>query len=275
MKKQKIALVTGDGSAPEMMAQATRIVAKAAELDGIEIEFVNTPMGWNAFERFGDTVPEQSLKMAREMRLVFFGGVGDENNFTDGKQMPYMMPETKINSVIKDSWWMLERYYPTIFLARLQQPAESRINKKIVTASQYTFWSETSRVDTRADYFEMDYALPNSKIARVNSLGLMSSSAINPDNAMALFQSGAGTVPDLRGQNKANPIGRILAGARMLNWIGARKGEGAIMYAVATTLEEKIVTHDLLPTMKLEDLMNSGIRVVGTKEMGDEIFARL
>ena len=42
------------------------------------------------------------------------------------------------------------------------------------------------------------------------SMGMMCSSAINPDTGEAMFESGAGTAPTLVGQDKANPIGRIL-----------------------------------------------------------------
>ena len=45
MKKITVALVTGDGSGPEMMAVACAVAKKAAEKDGIELDYEETPMG--------------------------------------------------------------------------------------------------------------------------------------------------------------------------------------------------------------------------------------
>ena len=92
--KKIIALVKGDGSAPEMMEQATKIAIKAAEKNNIGIEFVETPMGWNAYEKYGDTLPEESLRKATELNILFFGGIGDpEIDKTIGKNHPevYLM----------------------------------------------------------------------------------------------------------------------------------------------------------------------------------------
>ena len=94
MEKVQIALAPGDGSGPEMMTEACKIAIAAAKLDGIEIEFVETPMGWCAFEKYGDTLPEKSLNRATELGVLFFGGVGDPKfDNTLGVENPKMKPE--------------------------------------------------------------------------------------------------------------------------------------------------------------------------------------
>src|SRR3989344_7163985 len=112
MKKQ-IALVTGDGSGPEMMAQAVRITSRAAQLDGIEIEWVNTPMGWKAFQDFGDTTPSEAMKKALEIGLIFFGGVGDPSlDATIGKEHPEMMPEPRALLAVRKNLGLLLNFRP-------------------------------------------------------------------------------------------------------------------------------------------------------------------
>ena len=72
MIRKQIALVEGDGSGPEMMAEACRVALAAAKKDGIELEFINTPMGWNAYAQFKDTLPKESFEKAIELEWSFF-----------------------------------------------------------------------------------------------------------------------------------------------------------------------------------------------------------
>jgi 3-isopropylmalate dehydrogenase len=67
--------------------------------------------------------------------------------------------------------------------------------------------------------------LSDGTAAALGSMGMMCSSAINPDNNAAMFESGAGTAPTLANQDKANPIGRILTAAMMFGpyWRGKRR----------------------------------------------------
>ncbi|MCI5108298.1 MAG: isocitrate/isopropylmalate family dehydrogenase [Candidatus Pacebacteria bacterium] len=118
--KRQIALVTGDGSGPEMMAEATRIASKAALLDDLEIEWVDTPMGWNAYEKFGDTTPTESLKIAFNIGTIFFGGVGDpEFDKTVGKEKPEMMPEPRALLAIRKHLGLLLNFRPMRLMPEL------------------------------------------------------------------------------------------------------------------------------------------------------------
>ena len=51
MKNKLIALVPGDGSGPEMMKVACKVVQKAGLLDNINVKFEEKPMGWRAFSK--------------------------------------------------------------------------------------------------------------------------------------------------------------------------------------------------------------------------------
>ena len=130
MKKQ-IALVEGDGSAPEMMRVACMIAYQAALKDDIELEFPKTPMGWAAYEDFGDTFPKESFKKATEIGTLFFGGVGDpELDGTIGKEFPDMRPEARCLLRIRKKWGLLLNFRPMSYhkeLAHLAMVKEETI----------------------------------------------------------------------------------------------------------------------------------------------------
>jgi 3-isopropylmalate dehydrogenase len=385
LKKVKIALVPGDGAAPEMMEQAARVVVAAAELDGIEIEFVETPMGWAAFSRFGDTLPKESLETATALKILFFGGVGDPRfDKTIGKDHPEMLPEPRCLLGLRKNWGLLLNFRPIFFykalapLARVRPenipetgikqiwlrflledsyfgnadllaeipPAtrqklgiklKAEINgdeamvldlayfrkvtlekyfreafkcarreklplisvDKANVMGRYVFWrnvcsrigrEEFPEVELRHHYVDSASALlltpaalngviacgnehgdilSDTAAAALGSLGLMCSSSLNPDSGLAMFESGAGTAPSLAGQNRANPLGRILTGALMLKQIGALRGAGAIEEAVKNALSRGFRTEDLaLPA-------DNPANILGTKAMGEKVLSLL
>ncbi len=385
MAEKKIALVKGDGSGPEMMAAACRIAVEAARMDGIDIVFEDTPMGWNAYEKFGDTLPQPSFKRAVEIGTIFFGGVGDPKfDNTIGAEKPEMKPEARALLALRSTMGLLLNFRPMIYykaLAHLanvkpemipdegiqqiwirylledsyfgnqdfiaQMPAD--VNKTLgvklknaVTGSEeivtdlayyrrgtiekylrsafsyaramklplisidkanvmarYDFWRKiATRIgkeefpDVQLIHQLVDSAnallftpaklhgviacgnehgdiLSDGAAAALGSMGMMCSSAINPDNGAAMFESGAGTAPTLAGQDKANPLGRILTAALMLRHIGAEKGAKAIELAVNNVLQDGYRTGDLFS--KSDDPK----KLLGTSAIGDMVLARM
>ena len=383
MSKRRVALVTGDGSAPGMMAEAVRVVSRAAVmLDGLEIEWVETPMGWNAYKTYGDTTPASSLELAQEIGLVFFGGVGDPAmDSTVGKEHPEMMPEGRALLKLRKSMGLLLNFRPmklmkalahlsplkpelipdggveAVFIRFLLQDsyfgttdlssyidAETReklglklkadvtgmeemvtelayyrretvvqyfhaafkyarerslpliVVDKSNVMPRYVFWRKIAQVvarmypDVPVRYQLVDSACMklfhpqelNGVIAcgnehgdivsdgaaeMVGGLGMMHSSSVNPETAQAMFESGAGTAPTLAGQNKANPLGRIMTGAMLLEHIDCSKGGAAIRKAVRDLLVEGYRTGDIAEPGCTKILSCSG--------MGDEVLKRL
>lgn len=384
MEQKTIALVTGDGSGPEMMAVACAIAIEAAKKDGIKIIFEETPMGWNAYHWIGDTLPKESLERAIKLRTIFFGGVGDfENDSTIGSKRPDMKPEAKalltlrkrmglllnfrpmiyykaldylsnvkpetipdsgveqvfIRFLLEDSYFgtadlageigedictklgikmkknvigdeemitelayyrkeTIEKYFRSAFAyAKAKGLPLISIDKANVMA-RYDYWR---KIATRIGRDEFpDVALSHQLVDSANallftpaklhgviacgnehgdilsdgaasalgSMGMMCSSAINPDTNAAMFESGAGTAPTLAGQDKANPLGRILTAAMMLRHIGATGGANAIERAVNEVLKAGWRTGDLASSVDTEIIL-------GTKEMGKKVFSCL
>lgn len=385
MEKRIIALVKGDGAAPEMMEVACAIAIKSAKKDGVEIEFEETPMGWNAYEKYGDTLPQKSFERAVEIGTVFFGGVGDpELDNTIGKEKPEMKPEARCLLTLRKKMGLLLNFRPMIYYKELAHLSmvkpemvpdqgiqqiwvrflledsyfgnedliaelkpedcekigvklkknvtgdeklvtdmayfrQSTIEKYIRAAfnyaksvglplisidkanvmARYDFWrriitrigkTEFPEVPLTHQYVDSANALlftpaklhgviacgnehgdilSDGAAAALGTLGLMCSSAINPDTGAAMFESGAGTAPTLARQNKVNPLGRILTAAMMLRHIKTPNGADAIEKAVRKVLSDGFRTPDLARGDEQPSV------IIGTKEMGEKILSRL
>jgi len=384
MKKQ-IALVKGDGSGPEMMEAAVKVVTVAANLDNLELEFIETPMGWNAYQKYGDTLPQESLKKAKEIGIIFFGGVGDPKfDTTIGEEKPEMKPEARALLTLRKEMGLLLNFRPIIFYKSLASLANVRPetipdegvkqiwirflledsyfgnedlmkdvpeniqnkigmklkknvkeNDEIVSdiayyrkstiekyfrfafsyarkvkmplisidkanvMARYDFWRKIANRIHKEEFSDVPMVnqlvdsancflftpaklngviacgnehgdiLSDGAAASLGSMGLMCSSAINPDTGHAMFESGAGTAPTIAGQNKANPIGRILTGALMLRHLGAEKGAAAIESSVNKLLNEGYRTGDIFS--KSDDPN----KLLGTIETAEKILSNL
>ncbi len=382
MKVHPIALVNGDGSAPEMMAVACKVAQLAAKKDGHALEFHPAPMGWNAYRDYNDTLPQSSLETAISLGTVFFGGVGDPQfDNTIGVEKPEMKPEARCLLPLRSKMGLLLNFRPMIYYKDLDHlanvkpetiPAEgvrqiwirflledsyfgnadyslnptfgpyfkpksqvsgeedvvmdlayyqrSTIEKYIRAAfreakalglplisidkanvmARYDFWRKiVTRIgkkefpDVPLSHQLVDSAnallftpaklhgviacgnehgdiLSDGAAGALGSMGMMCSSAINPDTGAAMFESGAGTAPTLAGQDKANPLGRILTAAMMLRHLGATKGANSIEKAVNLVLREGYRTGDLISGKVRGDVTR-----VGTEEMGSLVLKEI
>lgn len=400
MKTIHVALVRGDGSGPEMIAQAIRCNDAVDEVDQIRFNYIPAPMGWEIYKTLGDTRPESSLQTCLATNLVFFGGVGDHQyDTTIGKEKPEMMPEPRCLLRLRSDMKLLLNFRPVILPKELDHlsplknhliPDEGlrivfvrylledgyygnsdfHIDEKTALRGpniwKVYFWGaqQTMRslgikmkkdvtgdekIITDLSYFTrqnielffrsvFEYArsqglpvlsidkanvLPRYEFWRKNvtriatefpdvpfkghqyvdsvnealfdprklnncvvmlgnehgdiisdggaklagSLGMMHSSAINPINGAAMFESGAGTAPTLAGKDLANPIGRILAGALMRRHVGGHAGASIIEEAVRLTLKNGWRTADIAEP--------GCTKVVGCAGMGDLILAQI
>ena len=383
MAEKIIALVKGDGSGPEMMAAACGIAIEAAKMDGINIIFEETPMGWNAYKKYDDTLPEVSFDRAVEIGTIFFGGVGDPKyDNTLGAEKPEMKPEARALLALRSKMGLLLNFRPMIYykaLAHLTNVKPEMIptegirqiwirflledsyfgnqdfvgdipadlnekmgvklkkdvtgNEEIVTdlayfrkttiekylraafsyardlklplisidkanvMARYDFWRKIATRIGKEEFPEVtlihqlvDSAnallftpaklhgviacgnehgdiLSDGAASALGSMGMMCSSAINPDTGASMFESGAGTAPTLAGQDKANPLGRILTAALMLRHIGAAKGAAAIDAAVNKFLQDGYRTGDLFSGA--DDLK----KLLGTSATGEKVLS--
>jgi 3-isopropylmalate dehydrogenase/3-benzylmalate dehydrogenase len=101
--------------------------------------------------------------------------------------------------------------------------------------------------------------------ALIGSIGLLPSASLNGDG-FGLFEPIHGTAPEIAGRGTANPVGAILSAAMMFeNWNEVAAGR-CIRDAVASTLDDGVVT---------ADLEGPNRRTTNTETMAGEICARL
>ena len=77
----------------------------------------------------------------------------------------------------------------------------------------------------------------------IGGLGVAKSANIGKD--CAVFEAVHGSAPDIKGQNKANPMALLLSGVEMLRHIGQINCAEKIEKALYKTLEQGIKTADI------------------------------
>lgn len=98
------------------------------------------------------------------------------------------------------------------------------------------------------------------------SIGMLSSASLREDS-LGLYEPSHGSAPDIAGQNKANPLATILSAAMLLRYsMNLEKEAQAI---------EKAVNDVLDAGYRTGDIMSEGMKLVGTKEMGDLVVAAI
>ena len=98
------------------------------------------------------------------------------------------------------------------------------------------------------------------------SIGMIPSSSLG-EGARGLYEPIHGSAPDIAGQDKANPIGTILAAAMMLRYSFDMAAEAnAVEWAVGETLKAGY---------RCGDIMDEGGILAGCREMGQQIRRRI
>ena len=98
------------------------------------------------------------------------------------------------------------------------------------------------------------------------SIGMIPSSSLG-DTTRGLYEPIHGSAPDIAGQDRANPIGTILAAAMMLRY--------SFDMAAEADAVEAAVDRALKAGFRCGDIMNEGGKLLGCKAMGAEIRARI
>ncbi|MBF0196521.1 MAG: 3-isopropylmalate dehydrogenase [Planctomycetes bacterium] len=91
--KKKILCLAGDGIGPEIMNVTTPIVEKVCAKFGHEVEFTDGLIGYAAYDKYEDTMPEKTWEQIRDCEGVLFGAVGLPDR--DAQLKPEMRPEKR------------------------------------------------------------------------------------------------------------------------------------------------------------------------------------
>ena len=74
--EHRIAVVGGDGTGPEVVAEAVKVVETASRRFGFELEFDHIELGGERYLRSGETLPGDVLEAMRGSDAILFGAVG-------------------------------------------------------------------------------------------------------------------------------------------------------------------------------------------------------
>ncbi len=75
--KLKIALLPGDGIGPEVTQQAVKVLNAIAKKYNHTFEYVTSSIGAVAIEQFGETLPDETLKICAEADAILLGAIAD------------------------------------------------------------------------------------------------------------------------------------------------------------------------------------------------------
>ncbi len=76
MNNHRIAVVPGDGTGPEVVAEALKVLDTAAGEFGFELDTTHYDLGGERYMRTGETLPDDVLESFRASDAILFGAVG-------------------------------------------------------------------------------------------------------------------------------------------------------------------------------------------------------
>ncbi|MBC8080433.1 MAG: 3-isopropylmalate dehydrogenase [Gorillibacterium sp.] len=95
---KKIAVISGDGIGPEVVAEAQKVIAKTEEVFGYPFEFEYGLFGGIAIDQCGTPLPEDTLAMCQRADAVLLGAVGGPQWDNNPKEL---RPETGLLGIRK------------------------------------------------------------------------------------------------------------------------------------------------------------------------------
>jgi isocitrate dehydrogenase len=81
--------------------------------------------------------------------------------------------------------------------------------------------------------------------AQVGGIGVAPGGNINEEAERAIFEPAHGTAPTLAGKDVANPIGLMLSGAMLFDFLGLRSAGDTVRTAIRDVLDDEVGTPDL------------------------------
>ncbi len=72
----KIAVIPGDGTGPEVIAEGIKVLRAAGELYGITYNFTEFDFGGERYLRTGETLPDTAVEELKDFRAIYLGAIG-------------------------------------------------------------------------------------------------------------------------------------------------------------------------------------------------------
>ncbi|MFH1370619.1 MAG: 3-isopropylmalate dehydrogenase [Planctomycetota bacterium] len=75
-KSYKIAVMPGDGTGPEVIAEAVKVLNAAAEKFGFKLDMTSFDFGGERYKRTGETLPDSAIEELRKFDAILLGAIG-------------------------------------------------------------------------------------------------------------------------------------------------------------------------------------------------------
>lgn len=75
-KNYNIAVIPGDGTGPEVVAEAIKILKAAASMGGFKLEFTEFDFGGTRYLKTGETLPDSAIDEFRKFDTMLLGAIG-------------------------------------------------------------------------------------------------------------------------------------------------------------------------------------------------------
>ncbi|MCH7543623.1 MAG: isocitrate/isopropylmalate dehydrogenase family protein [Proteobacteria bacterium] len=74
----RLGVLLGDDIGPEVVPEAVRVSKAALKAAGVEVEWIDVPIGWQAYETLGNTMPDGTLERLSELDGWILGPIGHQ-----------------------------------------------------------------------------------------------------------------------------------------------------------------------------------------------------
>jgi 3-isopropylmalate dehydrogenase len=274
-KRYLVACLSGDGIGPEVMAEASRALARVSRLHGFGIEEQHLAFGGDAVRRFGHPLPAATRAACRRADAVLVAtttepaidGVKAELDLTwrmtrvrvNGTRLTVVSPlaedarelaverafalacnrQARVTSVGATSEWRA-------FVEKAAEHCPGVVVEHLeLEAVVPLLLREPARFDVIVSEEMFADALSHTAAYAHGDTRMVASGRLSADQA-GIFGPTHGSALDIAGQGVANPSGMLLAAALMLEGLGERSAARTLEKAVAETLGDGIRTPDLI-----------------------------
>jgi 3-isopropylmalate dehydrogenase len=76
MKTYKIAVMPGDGTGPEVIAEAVKVLKTTADKFKFKVDLTNFDFGGERYKRTGETLPDSAVEELRKFDAILLGAIG-------------------------------------------------------------------------------------------------------------------------------------------------------------------------------------------------------
>ena len=75
-RAQKIAVIGGDGTGPEVTAEGVKVLRAVAKLENLQFELTDLDWGGERYLKTGEPLPADGLDQLRKFDAILLGAVG-------------------------------------------------------------------------------------------------------------------------------------------------------------------------------------------------------